>query len=351
MKLMLDTQSPYIIKYAMRDGDYYVDDTMLKITVNGEPARVLVGSPYFPRCSFVVTVPGGDGGNLKKENLFFDYNANKEKNRASNNVYTKETADACCASFHPHDVVTITETHDPLPEFEGPNRVFLTKVIVDTGNKTDYLKFAHSLTQYMGGYYNLKEVWLSDKVNAVEFMRELDEGMKSKLYPNYYHFYGHSTMFLAGDATLCVPASQAAAVKAQMARHSVFCPLALLHSAAGWQSKHIRLSGSAQFCLVLTHVERCLHMFAIQCQRAVRARQAEVFLGEVALLIVVRQATPFAALPIDLLARGIGAHIGLLGGKVGSKGMNARYVSFLFLLVDEHESVARIALTLPADAA
>ncbi|MBU5881166.1 hypothetical protein, partial [Vibrio cholerae] len=46
--------------------------------------------------------PGGDGGNLKKENLFFDYNANKEKNRASNNVYTKETADACCASFHPH---------------------------------------------------------------------------------------------------------------------------------------------------------------------------------------------------------------------------------------------------------
>lgn len=219
---MLDTQSPYIIKYAMRDGDYYVDDTMLKITVNGEPARVLVGSPYFPRCSFVVTVPGGDGGNLKKENLFFDYNANKEKNRASNNVYTKETADACCASFHPHDVVTITETHDPLPEFEGPNRVFLTKVIVDTGNKTDYLKFAHSLTQYMGGYYNLKEVWLSDKVNAVEFMRELDEGMKSKLFPNYYHFYGHSTMFLAGDATLCVPASQAAAVKAQMARHSKF---------------------------------------------------------------------------------------------------------------------------------
>lgn len=222
MKLMLDTQSPYIIKYAMRDGDYYVDDTMLKITVNGEPARVLVGSPYFPRCSFVVTVPGGDGGNLKKENLFFDYNANKEKNRACNNVYTKETADACCASFHPHDVVTITETHDPLPEFEGPNRVFLTKVIVDTGNKTDYLKFAHSLTQYMGGYYNLKEVWLSDKVNDVEFMRELDEGMKSKLYPNYYHFYGHSTMFLAGDATLCVPASQAAAVKAQMARHSKF---------------------------------------------------------------------------------------------------------------------------------
>lgn len=222
MKLMLDTQSPYIIKYAMRDGDYYVDDTMLKITVNGEPARVLVGSPYFPRCSFVVTVPGGDGGNLKKENLFFDYNANKEKNRASNNVYTKETADACCASFHPHDVVTITETHDPLPEFEGPNRVFLTKVIVDTGNKTDYLKFAHSLTQYMGGYYNLKEVWLSDKVNAVEFMRELDEGMKSKLFPNYYHFYSHSTMFLAGDATLCVPASQAAAVKAQMARHSKF---------------------------------------------------------------------------------------------------------------------------------
>lgn len=52
-----------------------------------------------------------------------------------------------------------------------------------------------------------------------------------------------------------------------------------------------------------------------------------------------------------MLARGIGANIGLLGSKVSSKGMDARYVSFLFLLVDEHESVARIALTLPADAA
>ena len=140
-------------------------------------------------------------------------------------------------------------------------------------------------------------------------------------------------------------------VVSEGARHRVFCPRTLLHSAAGWQCKHIRLSGSAQFCLVLAHVKRCLHMLAIQCQRAIRARQAEVFLGEVALLIVVRQATPFAALPIDMLACGIGAHIGLLGGKVGSKGMNARYVSFLFLLVDEHESVARIALTLPADAA
>lgn len=217
MKLMLDTNGPYILKYEMRDGDYYVDETMLKVTVNGAPARVLISGPYFPRFSIVLTVPGGTGGNLKKDNLLFDYNTNKKKYRTSHNIYSKETADACCASFHPHDVVTISETNDPLPQFEGPNRVFLTKVIVDTGNEQVCKSFANALTNYMGGYYNLKEVWLSNKVNAVAFMKELFVSMRSKLWPNYFNFYGHSTMFLAGDATLCVPAQQAAAVKALMA--------------------------------------------------------------------------------------------------------------------------------------
>lgn len=217
IKLMLDTNGPYILKYEMRDGDYYVDETMLKVTVNGAPARVLISGPYFPRFSIVLTVPGGTGGNLKKDNLLFDYNTNKKKYRTSHNIYSKETADACCASFHPHDVVTISETNDPLPQFEGPNRVFLTKVIVDTGNEQVCKSFANALTNYMGGYYNLKEVWLSNKVNAVAFMKELFVSMRSKLWPNYFDFYGHSTMFLAGDATLCVPAQQAAAVKALMA--------------------------------------------------------------------------------------------------------------------------------------
>lgn len=224
IKLMLDTKGPYLLKYEMRHGDYYVDDTMVKISVNGVPARVMISGPYFPTISAVLTVPGGKGGNLKKEDLFEDYNANKKKYRASHNIYSKETADACCANLHPHDVVTITETHNPLPQFEGPNRVFLTKVIVDTGNEEDYKRFAEDLSRYQTGYYNLKEVWLSDKVNAVTFMRTLNDGMKNPIWPDSYYYYYHSTMFLAGDATLCVPAKQGEAVKALMARHAKFPP-------------------------------------------------------------------------------------------------------------------------------
>ena len=224
IKVMLDTKGPYILKYEMRNGDYYVDDTMIKISVNGAPARVNISAPYFPSFSMVFTVPGGKGGNLKKEDLFEDYNTNKKKFRASHNIYSKETADACCANLHPHDVVTITETHNPLPEFEGPNRVFLTKVIVDTGNEEDYKRFAEDLSRYQTGYYNLKEVWLSDKVNAVTFMRTLNDGMKNPIWPDSYYYQSHSTMFLAGDATLCVPAKQGEAVKALMARHAKFPP-------------------------------------------------------------------------------------------------------------------------------
>lgn len=59
-------------------GDYYLDDTMVKISVNGAPARVMISGPYFPSFSCVLTVPGGKGGNLKKESLYGDYNANKK---------------------------------------------------------------------------------------------------------------------------------------------------------------------------------------------------------------------------------------------------------------------------------
>ena len=224
IKLMLDTKGPYILKYEMREGDYYVDDTMIKISVNGAPARVMISGPYFPCFSMVFTVPGGKGGNLKKEDLFEDYNANKKKFRASHKIYSKETADACCANLHPHDVVTITETNNPLSQFEGPNRVFLRKVIVDTSNEDVYKDFANELSHYGGGYYFLKEVWLSDKVNAVEFMRALNDGMKNPIWPDSYYYYYHSTMFLAGDATLCVPAKQGEAVRTLMARHAKFPP-------------------------------------------------------------------------------------------------------------------------------
>ena len=224
IKLMLDTKGPYILKYEMREGDYYVDDTMIKISVNGAPARVMISGPYFPCFSMVFTVPGGKGGNLKKEDLFEDYNANKKKFRASHKIYSKETADACCANLHPHDVVTISDTDNPLSQFEGSNRVFLRKVIVDTSNEDVYKDFADQLSLYGSGYYFLKEVWLSDKVNAVEFMRALNDGMKNPIWPDSYYYYYHSTMFLAGDATLSVPAKQGEAVRALMARHAKFPP-------------------------------------------------------------------------------------------------------------------------------
>ena len=36
---------------------------MVKISVNGAPARVMISGPYFPSFSCVLTVPGGKGGN------------------------------------------------------------------------------------------------------------------------------------------------------------------------------------------------------------------------------------------------------------------------------------------------
>ena len=119
--------------------------------------------------------------------------------------------------------MTISDTDNPLSQFEGPNRVFLRRVIVDTSNEDIYKDFADRLSNYGSGYYFLKEVWLSDKVDVVTFMRVLNDGMKNPIWPDGYYYY-HSTMFLAGDATLCVPAKQGEAVRALMARHAKFPP-------------------------------------------------------------------------------------------------------------------------------
>ena len=52
-----------------------------------------------------------------------------------------------------------------------------------------------------------------------------------------------------------------------------------------------------------------------------------------------------------MLASGIGAHIGLVGGKVGLEVMDARNVSLFVFWLKEHEGVIGITLTLAADAA
>ena len=107
--------------------------------------------------------------------------------------------------------MTISDTDNPLSQFEGPS------------NEDIYKDFADRLSNYGSGYYFLKEVWLSDKVDVVTFMRVLNDGMKNPIWSDSYYYY-HSTMSLAGDATLCVPAKQGEAVRALMARHAKFPP-------------------------------------------------------------------------------------------------------------------------------
>ena len=48
--------------------------------------------------------------------------------------------------------MTISDTDNPLSQFEGPNRVFLRKVIVDTSNEDIYKDFADRLSNYGSGY-------------------------------------------------------------------------------------------------------------------------------------------------------------------------------------------------------
>ena len=131
----------------------------------------------------------------------------------------------------------------------------------------------------------------------------------------------------------------------------VLCPYALLHGAADGQREHIGLRGSSQFGIVFAHIQLGLHVLTEQGQRAPKACCTPMLLGKMALLIVGRHAAPYTAFPVDMLASGIGAHIGLVGGKVGLEVMDARNVSLFVFWLKELEGVIGISLALAADAA
>lgn len=227
IQIMIDPDGDYQTDYVMKDGDYLLSPENFKATVNGMPARLLTSAPYFPIMQVTFTIPGGNGGPLKKDHHFLDYDVLKKEYRSTLPYISRKEADEVYPHSHPLDVLVIDKI-DKLYEFmhekyisssghayENHNTLLMTKVIIDVSNGADNYnisEFAETLGGQYSTIFNLKEVWLSPKVDAVKYVKDLNEATVDRLSGWGRHYMEQSTKLYTAKGTLFIPESAGKAV-------------------------------------------------------------------------------------------------------------------------------------------
>lgn len=227
IQIMIDTNGDYQTDYVMKDGDYVLSPENFKATVNGMPARLLTSAPYFPIMQVTFTIPGGNGGPLKKDHHFLDYDVLKKEYRSTLPYISRKEADEVYPHNHPLDVLVIDKS-DMLYEFmhekyisssghayKNHNTLLMSKMIIDISNGSDnnnISEFAETLGGPYSTIFNLKEVWLSPKVDAVKYVKDLNKATVDRLTNWARHYMGQSTKLYTAKGTLFIPEKAGKAV-------------------------------------------------------------------------------------------------------------------------------------------
>ena len=227
IQIMIDTNGDYQTDYVIKDGDYVLSPENFKATVNGMPARLLTSAPYFPIMQVTFTIPGGNGGPLKKDHHFLDYDVLKKEYRSTRPYISRKEADEVYPHSHPLDVLVVDKI-DKLYEFmhekyisssghayQNHNTLLMTKMIIDVSNGAEnhnISEFARTLGDPYSTTFNLKEVWLSPKVDAVKYVKDLNEATVDRLSKWGRRYMEQSTKLYTAKGTLFIPESAGKAV-------------------------------------------------------------------------------------------------------------------------------------------
>lgn len=156
-----------------------------------------------------------------------DYELNKPAQRSSLKAYSTTEADEYCPDTNPYDVVTRNDDYNPSSglsagknEFPGQKAMLVTKLIVDNSDPETNRKLAISVNNTIRGFYNIREVWISGKVDAVEFIKAIYTQMRggASMHDRTIYVPQYSMMMHSQRTTLFLPESAAAAVKQLFAR-------------------------------------------------------------------------------------------------------------------------------------
>ncbi len=228
LQFMVDPAGKYTTDYIFKNNDYYIDGSRISATVNGIKAKVERSAPYF--INVEVSLPVGAGGKGSDRDLAQSkptkYEINKESYRASMKAYSIAEADAVNPDVSPLDVVIVTDSHAPsiytdANDSDFPKQVCmrLTKIIVDSGDERVCEEMASMISNIVQGPYNIREAWISDKVDAVKFVRTIASRREAYMIPHTdIHVMGCSYLFNSTRATVFLPETAVEGVRAMLGR-------------------------------------------------------------------------------------------------------------------------------------
>lgn len=217
-KVMINPSGKYQTDYYFKNNDYGIDGSRIKITVNGKEAKVKPSAPYFIDIETRVFVGEGGAGSDREAalNMKSDYELNKDSYRRSRKAYSIDEANALSPDINPWPLIVINDSYDPRfyandsGEFKGQNTMRVTRIIVDTDSEFIQSCVAGDVNNSIQGTYNIREVWLSPKVDATEFIRTICSAYQGDRdhTTQIYHPY-HSYLCQNKRATIFIPESEA----------------------------------------------------------------------------------------------------------------------------------------------
>ena len=233
-KVMVNPSGKYQTDYYFKNNSYGIDGSRIKITVNGKEADVKPSAPYFISIETMVSVGKGGAGSERKaaQNMKSDYELNKDSYRRSRKAYSIDEANALSPDFNPWPLIVINDSYDPRfyandpGEFTGQNTMRVTRIIVDTDSEFIQSCVAGDVNNSIQGTYNIREVWLSPKVNVQEFIRTIcsiyqgDRDHSTSIYHPY-----NSYLCQNKRATIFIPEAEADNIMKMVTRETWSFPI------------------------------------------------------------------------------------------------------------------------------
>lgn len=213
MQLAFPTNGSYCANYTTILGDSLTTGDTFSATVNGVPATVRSGAPYFPTLQVSLTTAGERYTEEEKTQLNQQLDAKTslltQAQRAV--MYTPRTYAEAKTKQLENFATNVAVMTDPSKYLENTDKI--GTLIIDVNNVTDGMfdVFAKRCPY-------VKEVWLGNKVDAYTFVKKLAHALWNTVTETYdWESYSHSP-FCTAETTVFIPESAVAGLKESMAQ-------------------------------------------------------------------------------------------------------------------------------------
>ncbi|MGN0178507.1 MAG: hypothetical protein ACI4DY_03570, partial [Monoglobaceae bacterium] len=209
-------ESGYVANHAIVNDNYHMDNSVFAVTVNGVPAETQQGSPGYPIVKANIAIPApemsAEERNAAEAERLAKFNLRHKTLRGFGEAYTAAQADAQNPEEQQYDTIVVDNS---MIEYENlglsfyslyeskknpRNKDCITKLIIDVGSDAFASQYKQDeFALYLFTLPNLKEIWLGDKWDAVNFVENLKSGTEGAGAGIEKHYWTQDTGFCNSD--------------------------------------------------------------------------------------------------------------------------------------------------------